>query len=125
VKHIFDVPLLYLVSIFRVDCSTLGCTNYPNRCLLSQNKQSLNDETLYAALTIRYVPDHKSIPFSEHTKQKKIEKRYLGTHYFDRFPWLTISRFEVFEGTWCLWCSLMKVSNTCGGWSSSGQLVGV
>lgn len=93
--------------------------------LLSQDKRNISDDDLLKILTNRRIPDIKFLPYSEHTKKNKVERRYLGARYFEQFPWLTTSNVKGYEGAWCLWCSLMKVSDTCGGWYTGGQQVGV
>jgi hypothetical protein len=92
--------------------------------LLCKDRNSLIDEHLLMALKNRYVPSRQELPFSEHVNQNKTERRYLGLQHFEVFPWLTVSNVPEFKGAWCLWCSLFKVSHTCGGWYGGGQPVG-
>ena len=93
--------------------------------LLSKGKEKLQSTDLMRALKGRRAPPKDRLPFSMHKKGGKMEKRYLGRHYYDTFPWLTSSEMDGYEGAWCLWCALFKTSSTCGGhWDLGTQTVG-
>ena len=71
------------------------------------------------------APHKYHLLFSMHKKVSKMEKRYLGRHYYDTFPWLTSSEMDGYEGAWCIWCASFKSSSTCGGhWDMGTQTVG-
>ncbi|XP_041471535.1 zinc finger MYM-type protein 1-like [Lytechinus variegatus] len=93
--------------------------------MLAKGKEKLQHTDLVRAIKNRYVPKKDRLPYSMHKKGGKMEKKFLGRHYYDTFPWLTSSEMDGFEGAWCIWCAIFKSSSSCGGhWDMGLQSVG-
>ena len=75
--------------------------------------RSINTLTKKKLLLDAWKPSKNySFPYSEHNKKGKLEKRYAGKKYLEKFEWLVWS--DVKQGYFCKYCSLLANSGLGG-----------